>query len=145
MKLFVKAAVLALLTTIVFLSCTKKTPVVPYIAFRDDSTIFVTNGVTNLNSISIMQQDSEIFFGIKAFKGSVDDVLTRFYINVAFDDSAAYHQLFTEDLVNYKDTFKKLYSIHTRRTNGKERYNFVVENKDGEKNSVTVTLDVFKF
>ena len=143
MKLLLKAAVIALLTTIVFISCTKKTTVIPYIAFRDDSTVFVTNGVTDLNSISVTP-DSQIFFGLKAFKGGPDDVLTRFYINVAFDDSSAYHQLFTEDLVNYKDTFKKLYSIYTRHRNGKERYNFVVENKDGEKNSVTLTLDVFK-
>jgi len=143
MKLFVKAAVLALLTTIVIASCAKKTTVIPYIAFRDDSTVFVTNGVTNLNSITVTQ-DSQVFFGVKAFKGGPDDVLTRFYINVAYDDSSSYHQLFTEDLVNYKDTFKKLYSVYTRKLNGKERYNFVVENKDGQKNSVTLTLDVFQ-
>ena len=143
MKLSVKAAVFALLTTIVIASCTKKAAVVPYIDFRADSSVFITNNVTNLNSISVTQ-DTQIFFGVKAFKGASDDVLTRFYINVAYDDSSVYHQLFTEDVSNYKDTFKKLYSIYTRRTNGKERYNFVVENKDGEKNSVTLTLDVFK-
>jgi len=143
MKLLLKAAAIALLTTLIFTSCNKETPVVPYIAFRDDSSSFITNGVVNLSSISVTQ-DTQIFFGIKAFKGGTDDVLTKFYINVAYDDSSLYHQLFTEDIQNYKDTFKKIYSIYTRKRNGKERYNFVVENKDGQKNSVTLTLDVFK-
>jgi hypothetical protein len=141
MKLLLKAAVIALLTTCVIASCTKQTPVKPYIGFRADSTVFITNGVTNLNGIPVVQ-DTQIFFGIKAYKGSNDDVLTKFYINVAYDDSSVYHQLFTEDIQNYKDTFKKIYSIYTRKRDGKERYNFVVENKDGGKNSLTLTLDV---
>jgi len=142
MKPLLKAAVFALLTTLVITSCSKKTTVVPYIAFRTDSTVFITNNVINLNSISVAQ-DTQVFFGIKAYKGGPDDVLTKFYINVAYDDSSYYHQLYTEDIQNYKDTFKKLYGIYTRKRNGKERYNFVVENKDGQKNSLTLTLDVF--
>ncbi|OJW77412.1 MAG: hypothetical protein BGO69_18725 [Bacteroidetes bacterium 46-16] len=142
MKLLLKAAVIALLTTCVIVSCTKKTTVIPYIQYRADSTAFITNGITNFNMIPV-SQDTQIFFGIKAYKGSVDDVLTKFYINVAYDDSSVYHQLFTEDIQNYKDTFKKIYSIYTRKRNGKERYNFVVENKEGGKNSLTLTLDVY--
>ncbi len=79
--------------------------------------------------------------GISAAKSEPQDVLKRFIITRGFEADTVGSEVFKADLTGTQgDTYTYDYSIQTRSTIGKERYNYTVVNRDGLVNQVKLTV-----
>ncbi len=117
-----------------FSSCDKDEGKLPNIAFKTGSTYVSTN--------MTVKKDTVISIGITASKAESKDVLTTFTGTVAYG-AAADSTLVSESLSGSNgDNYSKDILIRTHNAAGTEKYTFTVVNKDGLKNSATLTLTV---
>ncbi len=117
-----------------FSSCEKDEGKLPNISFK------TTTGYVSADAT--VKKDTVIVVGINASKAEDKDVLTTFTGAVSYN-SGADSTITSETLSGSNgDNYSKDISIHTRNVAGSEKYTFTVVNKDGLKNTVSLTLTV---
>ena len=125
---------LALLSSIFFSSCEKDEGKLPNIAFKSGS------GYTPSNTT--VTRGSTVTVGIDASKSEDKDVLKSFDASKSLDGGAA-SSFYSESLSGSNgDKYSKDLTITTRNQAGTELYTFTVVNRDGLRNSVSLTLTV---
>ena len=131
-KIFSILAVAASL--VYFSSCEKDEGKLPNIAFKAGSS-YVSTSMT-------VKKDTALTIGIVASKSEDEDVLKTFTGTVSYnggaDSTLASNTLSGADGDNYVRDI----AIRTHNAAGTEKYTFTVVNRDGLKNSVTLTLTV---
>ncbi len=127
----------AIIITITFVASCKKEEdegLVPNIVFK--------TGAAYVSGNATLKKDTTVTVGITASKAEDKDVLISFDESRSYD-AAASTSVFAETLSGSNgDSYSKDITIHTRTTAGTEKYTFTVINKDGLKNSVSLTLTV---
>lgn len=119
---------------IFFTSCKKDEGKLPNIAFKTIS------GYTSANAT--VAKGATILMGITASKAEDKDVLKTFDVSQVYDNGTS-TSIGSETLTGSNaDNYSKDVTIITRNQVGTEQYTFTVVNKDGLKNSVTLTLTV---
>ena len=115
-------------------SCKKDEGKLPNIAFKTTAGYTGASGSVAKNTILII--------GIEASKSEKKDVLKSFDASKSYD-GAAEVSFDSESLSGSDgDNYSKDVSIITRNQTGTETYTFTVINKDGIKNSVSLTMTV---
>ena len=128
------AFVAIILAVTFFASCEKDAGKLPNISFK--------TGASYISADATVKKDTTITIGINASKAEDKDVLKTFDASSIFDGGAS-TSFANESLSGSSgDSYSKDLSIHVRNQAGTEKYTFTVVNKDGLKNSVTVTLTV---
>lgn len=133
-KIFSFAALLAVLS---FVSCKKEEDEgkLPNIAFKT-SAGYVAHDTT-------VAKNTSVTMGITASKAEPNDVLITFDLSRNYDGSGVAASLYNVSLTGTQgDNYSKDTTIVTRNQSGSEKYTFTVINRDGKKNSVSVTLTV---
>jgi hypothetical protein len=117
-----------------FASCDKDEGKLPNIAFKN------TSGYVSANTT--VKKDTVVLIGINASKSEDKDVLTNFTGTVSYNGGSD-STLVTESLSGSSgDSYSKDIVVHTHNAAGSEKYTFTVINKDGLKNTVSLTLTV---
>lgn len=125
-----------ILTTLFVISCKKEKDEgkLPNIGFKTGGT-YVSGSIT-------LSKDTTITVGISASKAEENDVLKSFDASRAYD-SGTDSSFISEALTGTQgDTYDKDMTITTRNQAGTETYTFTVINRDGLKNSVSLTITV---
>lgn len=124
----------AIAASFFFTSCEKDEGKLPNIAFK--------TGGKYVSANDSVQQGDTVIVGIKASKAEDKDVLKSFDASSSFDGGAS-TSFNSESLSGGNaDNFEKDLTLIARKKAGKEEYTFTVVNKDGLKNSVSLTLFV---
>lgn len=127
-------SIAAVAATFFFTSCEKDEGKLPNIAFK--------TGGQYVSANDSVQQGDTVMVGIKASKAEDKDVLKSFDASNSFDGGAS-NSFYSESLSGSKgDTYEKDIMLIARKQAGKEDYTFTVVNKDGLKNTVSLTLFV---
>lgn len=130
-------SLMAILMALIFVSSCKKEEdegVLPNISFKYDAG-YVYSDLT-------LTTDTTIKVGINASKSENKDVLISFDESSSYDGGAS-TSIFSESLTGASgDSYSKDFTIKTRSTAGTEKYTFTVINRDGLRNSVSLTLTV---
>ncbi len=122
------------LSVIIFSSCKKDEGKIPLISFK------TTAGYTS--SDVTVAKGTLITMGINASKAEDKDFLKTFDCSQVLDGGAPI-SIVSEPLSGSTgNTYSKDVQITTRNVAGTEKYIFTVVNKDGLKNSVSLTLTV---
>ncbi len=128
------AALLILITVASFSSCEKDSGKLPNIQFVTGS------GYTSANAT--IAKNASFKIAITASKAEDKDVLKTFDVSQSLD-GAAETSIYSESLSGTNaDTYTKSIDRTARNVSGTEKYTFTVVNRDGLKNSVTLTLTV---
>jgi hypothetical protein len=107
----------------------------PNIAFK--------TGATYVSSDITLSKDTTITVGITASKSEPNDLLISFDASKSYDNAVSFSSVFSETLTGSNgDAYSKDLTIQTRSVAGSEKYTFTVINKDGLKNSVSLTITV---
>ena len=115
-------------------SCEKDKGKLPNISFK--------TGAAYVSANATVKKDTTITVAITASKAEDKDVLKSFDASKVLDGGAS-TSFYSETLSGSNgDNYTKELSIKARNQAGSEVYTFTVVNKDGLKNSVTVTLTV---
>lgn len=125
-----------LLAVVTFTSCKKEEDEgkLPNIAFM------TTAGLVSADMT--IRKDTTILVGISASKSEANDVLKSFDASKSYDGATA-TSFQSETLSGTSgDSITRAVTITTRNVAGSEKYTFTVINKDGLKNSVSLTLTV---
>lgn len=131
-KIFSFAAII--LATTFVASCEKDEGKLPNIAFK--------KGTSYTSADATVGKKATVKFGIDASKSEDKDVLKTFDGSRSYDNAAA-TSFVSETLTGSQgDSYSKDVEITTRDQAGIEKYTFTVINRDGLKNSVSVTLTV---
>lgn len=122
------------MSVLLFASCDKDEGKLPNIAFK--------TGTTYISSDVTLSKDTTVLIGINASKSEDKDVLKTFDGSRSYDGAAA--ASFTSETLSGSngDSYSKDVSITTRNQAGTEKYTFTVVNKDGLKNTVSLTVTV---
>lgn len=125
----------AILATIISMSsCDKDAGKLPNISFKTGAN-YVSSDVT-------LTKDTTVTIGITASKAEKEDVLKSFDASKVLDGGAS-ASFSSESLSGSNgDNYSKDLSIHVRNSAGTEKYTFTVVNRDGLKNSVSLTITV---
>lgn len=130
-KIFSMAAIAA---TTLLLSCEKDEGKLPAISFKTGAEYTSTDMTVGMNDT--------ILVGINANKTEDKDVLKTFDASRAYDGGES-NTFLNESLSGSEgDNYSRDIEIITRDTTGTEHYTFTVINRDGLKNSVSLTLNV---
>ena len=126
---------IAVLLAITFISsCEKDEGKLPNIAFKTGGT-YVSSDVT-------LKKDTTVTIGITASKAEDKDVLKTFDGSRSYDGAAA-ASFVSETLSGSQgDNYSKDVQVTTRNQTGTEKYTFTVVNRDGLKNTVSLTITV---
>ncbi len=90
-----------------------------------------------------LTRDTTVTVGINASKSEIKDVLISFDASRAYDSATTMTSFVAESLTGTNgDSYSKDVTIHTRNQAGVEKYTFTVINRDGLKNSVSLTITV---
>jgi len=117
-----------------FSSCKKDEGKLPNISFK--------NGAGYTSGDITVAKGTAILMGINASKAEDKDVLKTFDCSQVYDGGSS-NSIASETLSGSNgDNYSKDITITTRNVTGTEKYTFTVVNKDGLKNSVTLTLTV---
>lgn len=131
-KIFTFAAI-ALATTFLA-SCEKDEGKLPNISFK--------TGTGYTSADATVAKNANVLVGINASKAEDKDVLKTFDATQSLDGAAA-TTFASETLTGSQgDSYSKDFTITTRNQAGTEKYTFTVVNKDGLKNTVSLTLTV---
>lgn len=131
-KLYSFIAIALLIVTIS--SCEKDEGKLPNISFK--------TGGTYVSADKTVGQDDTLTIGITASKAEDKDVLKTFDASKSLDGAAAV-SFYNESLSGSSgDNYSKDFQIITRKQAGTETYSFTVVNRDGLKNTVSLTLTV---
>ncbi len=133
-KLNIFFAILLAVTT--FVSCKKEEDEgkLPNITFK--------TAAGYVSADMILPKDTTVAIGIDASKAEPADVLKTFDASRVYDGGTS-SSFYAETLTGTKgDSYSKDLSVTTRNVNGTEKYTFTVVNRDGLKNSVTLTITV---
>jgi hypothetical protein len=131
-RIFTFAAII--MATTFLASCEKDEGKLPNISFK--------TGTGYTAADATVAKKATIKFGINASKSEDKDVLKSFDGSKSLDGGAA-TSFQTESLSGAQgDTYSKDVEITTRDQAGTEKYTFTVINRDGLKNTVSVTLTV---
>ncbi len=115
-------------------SCSKDEGKLPNISFK--------TGGTYVSSDMTVKKDTTIVVGISASKAEDKDVLKTFDVSQSLDGGAS-ASIESKSLSGSSgDSYTEDVSIHVRNQAGTEKYTFTVVNRDGLKNSVSLTLTV---
>jgi len=134
MKKSILILTIAVMFTAFFTSCEKDEGNLPNIAFK--------SGGNYLNHNDTINVGDTVFVGIQASKSEDKDVLKSFDGSRSYDNGAN-NSFMSESLSgSNEDNFSKDMTLIARNQAGKETYTFTVVNKDGLKNSVSLTLTV---
>ncbi len=115
-------------------SCDKEEGSLPNIELKTGT------GYTSGNAT--VGKNQTLLVGITASNAVTSDVLKSFDASRIYDGGSSY-SFYSESLsVQAGDEYKKDFNITTRDEAGTEKYTFTVTNKDGYRNSVSVTLTV---
>jgi hypothetical protein len=117
---------------VAFSCCNKDSGKVPNIAFKT-GTGYTSADIT-------VAKGTVILMGITASKAEDKDVLKTFDASQSYDGGAS-TSIASETLSGGNgDNYTKDVTITTRTVNGTEKYTFTVVNKDGLKNSISITV-----
>jgi hypothetical protein len=115
-----------------FSSCEKDEGEPPHISFKSGGKYISQNDTVGTGDTILM--------GIDASKSEKKDPLVSFDGSRSYDGGSS--ASFTSESISNGDNFSKDITVVTRSQAGKETYTFTVVNKDGLKNSVSLTLTV---
>jgi hypothetical protein len=126
---------IAVIMAVTFISsCEKDAGKLPNIAFK--------TGANYISSNVTLTKDTTVTIGINASKAEDKDVLKTFDGSKVYDNGAS-ASFYSESLSGSAgNSYSKDLQITTRNQAGTEKYTFTVVNKDGLKNSVTLTVTV---
>lgn len=126
---------LAIIMSVLFLaSCEKDEGKLPNIAFKTGGS-YISSDVT-------LSKDTTVTIGISASKSEDKDVLKTFDETRSYDGAAG-TSVYSETLSGANgDNYSKDITVTTRTTAGTEKYTFTVVNRDGLKNTVSLTITV---
>ncbi len=127
-------AMAAVAATFFFTSCEKDEGKLPNISFK--------TGSGYLSSNDSIQQGDTVVVGINASKAEDKDVLKSFDASKSYDNGASASFLSESLSGGNQDNYSKDMTIIARKQAGQESYTFTVVNKDGLKNSISLTLFV---
>lgn len=117
-----------------FSSCEKDQGLLPNISLKT-ATGYVSTATT-------LAKDTTVVIGVTASKAEDKDVLKTFTATVSYNGGSD-STLMSETLSGSNgDNYSKDISVRTRKAAGTEKYTFTVVNKDGLKNSTSVTITV---
>jgi hypothetical protein len=125
-----------LLAVVSFSACKKEEDAgkLPNIAFN------TTAG--HVSADITLKKDTTVTIGAIATKAEANDVLKSFDASRSYDGAAA-ASFYSEPLTGTSgDAYAKDLTITTRNQSGTEKYTLTVVNKDGLKNSVSLTVTV---
>ena len=126
---------IAIIAAITFVaSCKKDEGKLPNIALK--------TGTGYISADATVKKDTTVIIGITASKAEDKDVLQSFDVSRSLDGATATSIDNVTLSGSNGDNYTKDESIHVRNQAGTEKYTFTVVNKDGLKNTVTVTLTV---
>lgn len=130
----IKSIITILLALVFLASCEKDEGKLPNISFKT-ATGYISGNVT-------LSKDTTVVIGIQASKAEDKDVLVSFDGSRSYDGGAL--SSFTSETLSGSngDNYSKDVTITTRSQAGSEKYTFTVVNKDGLKNSVSLTITV---
>lgn len=115
-------------------SCEKDEGKLPNIAFKTGANYVSADKIVGLNDT--------ITVGITASKSEEVDVLKTFDVSRIFDGGLSF-SILNESLTGAQgDNYDRDVEIITRNQAGTEKYDFTVVNRDGLRNTVSITLTV---
>lgn len=127
-------ALATICTALFFTSCEKDEGAIPNISFKTGGNYVSANDTVNVGDT--------ILVGINASKAEKKDPLKSFDVTRSYDGGAGTSIMSQELSGGDGDNFSKDVTLIMRNTAGTEKYTFTVINKDGLKNSVTLTMVV---
>jgi hypothetical protein len=134
MKKSIFMLAIAVVFTAFFTSCEKDAGELPNISFKSGGNYLNHNDTVNVNDT--------VLIGINASKSEDKDVLKSFDASRSYDNGAG-NSFISESLSGSSgDSYSKDVTVITRNQAGTETYTFTVVNRDGLKNSVSLTLTV---
>lgn len=115
-------------------SCKKDAGNLPHIAFMTGSGYTSADASVDTNTV--------VHFGIACSKAEDKDVLRTFDASRVYDGGSSVSIENATLTGTQGDTYNAYINIKTRAVAGTEKYTFTVVNRDGLKNSVSLTLTV---
>ena len=126
-----------LLTAIAFTSCKKEgddAGIPPAIVFKTIAGY--------VSADMVVPKDTTVLIGITATRTEANDILKTFDASRGYDGAASVSFLNNALTSASANVYDYDMPIHVRNQAGTEKYTFTILNKDGLKNSVTLTLTV---